>query len=335
MRQVPREIGPSLPTGFGLMGRHMTHSHFWDHRQVPALLLGGALWCIASSDATAGGRAHDNVTISGNPATSVTAGQGYAFTPTAADSLGRTLVFAISNQPAWASFNTSSGQLSGTPGTGAAGTYSNIVIAVSDGWKNATLPAFSIQVLASQTSASQPPPTISGTPPTSDVAGSPYAFQPSASGPSGMTLSFSVQNKPAWATFSIASGLLSGTPTTTQTGTYSNIVISVSDGQASSALPAFGITVTAPINTTGSATVSLTPPTQNSDGTALTNLAGMRVYYGTSPSGLNQQIQLAGTTPTTYTISNLAAGTWYFGATAYTTTGAEGAMSALASLALQ
>ena len=314
----------------------MTHSQFCGRRPVRALLLAGALWCIASSDATAGGRAHDNVTISGSPATSVTAGQGYAFTPTAADSLGRTLVFAISNRPAWASFSTTSGQLSGTPTTGNAGTYSNIVIAVSDGWKNATLPAFSIQVLASQTTASQaPPPTISGTPSTTDVAGNPYSFQPSASGPSGMTLSFSVQNKPAWANFSIASGLLSGTPTTAQTGTYGNIVISVSDGQASSALPAFGITVTAPVATTGSATVSLTPPTQNTDGSPLTNLAGMRVYYGTSPSSLNQKIQLAGTAPMSYTISNLASGTWYFGATAYTTSGAEGAMSALANLALQ
>jgi hypothetical protein len=294
------------------------------------------LWCLAAADATArGGWRHDNVTISGSPATSVTAGQGYAFTPTAADSLGRTLVFAISNRPAWASFSTSTGQLSGTPSSSAAGTYSNIVIAVSDGWKSATLPAFTIQVLAGQPTASQPPPTISGSPPTTDVAGSAYSFQPSASGPSGMTLSFSVQNKPAWASFSIASGLLSGTPTTTQTGTYGNIVISVSDGQASSALPAFGITVTAPAATTGSATVSLTPPTQNSDGSPLMNLAGMRVYYGTSPSSLNQKIQLAGTTPMTYTISNLASGTWYFGATAYTTSGAEGAMSALANLALQ
>jgi len=313
----------------------MTHSQFCGRRPVRALLLGGALWCIVASDATARGWwRRDNVTISGSPATSVTVGQSYAFTPTAADSLGRSLVFAISNRPAWASFSTSSGQLSGTPGTGAAGTYANIVIAVSDGYKSATLPAFSIQVLASQPTASQPPPTISGTPPTTDVAGSPYSFRPSASGPSGMALSFSVQNKPVWANFSIVSGLLSGTPTTAQTGTYGNIVISVSDGQASSALPAFGITVTAPVATTGSATVSLTPPTQNSDGSPLMNLAGMRVYYGTSPSSLNQKIQLAGTAPMTYTISNLASGTWYFGATAYTTSGAEGAMSALASLAL-
>ena len=317
----------------------MNQYRFLQQRRLRLSLIAVGAWfaIVFASSATADWWHHrDRVTISGTPSTSVTAGQGYSFTPTAADSLGQTLVFAIANQPAWANFSTSSGQLSGTPSSGDAGTYSNIVIAVSDGLKNATLPAFSIQVLASQTSASQlPPPTISGTPPSSDTAGSPYSFQPSASGPSGMTLSFSVQNKPAWANFSIASGLLSGTPTSTQTGTYGNIVISVSDGQASSALPAFGITVTAPINTTGSATVSLTPPAQNSDGSPLTNLGGMRVYYGTSPSSLTHQIQLAGTAPTTYTISNLATGTWYFGATAYTTTGAESAMSALASLALQ
>jgi hypothetical protein len=316
----------------------MKQSSFLRQRRLRLSLIAVGAWfaIVFASSATADYRHHrDRVTISGTPSTSVTAGQAYSFTPAATDSYGRTLVFAITNKPAWATFSASSGQLSGTPSTASVGTYSNIVIAVSDGLKNATLPAFSIQV-ASQPSASQaPPPTISGTPPTSDTAGSPYSFQPSASGPSGMTLSFSVQNKPAWANFSIASGLLSGTPTSTQTGTFSNIVISVSDGQASSALPAFGITVTAPINSTGSATVSLTPPAQNSDGSPLTNLGGMRVYYGTSPSSLTHQIQMAGTTPTAYTISNLAAGTWYFGATAYTTTGVEGTMSPLASLALQ
>jgi Putative Ig domain len=316
----------------------MNQYRFLRQRRLRLSLIAVGAWfaIVFASSATADWWHHrDRVTISGTPSTSVTAGQAYSFTPAATDSYGRALVFAISNQPAWATFSASSGQLSGAPSAASVGTYSNIVIAVSDGMKNATLPAFSIQVLASQTSASQSPPTISGTPPTSDTAGSPYSFQPSASGPSGMTLSFSVQNKPAWANFSIASGLLSGTPTSTQTGTYSNIVISVSDGQASSALSAFGITVTAPINATGSATVSLMPPAQNSDGSPLTNLAGMRVHYGTSPSSLTQQIQLAGSTPTTYTISNLAAGTWYFGATAYTTAGAESAMSALASLSLQ
>jgi hypothetical protein len=208
------------------------------------------------------------------------------------------------------------------------------VIAVSDGWKTATLPAFAIQVVASAstaTSTSLTPPTISGTPPTSDVAGSAYSFQPTASGPSGMTLSYSVQNKPSWANFSIASGLLSGTPSSTQTGTYSNIVVSVSDGVSPSSLAPFSITVTSATSTTGSATVNLTPPTQNTDGTTLTDLAGVIVYYGPSPSNLSQKVQVASTTQTSYTITNLASGTWYFGGVAYTTTGLQSAMSSLVS----
>jgi hypothetical protein len=299
-----------------------------------------AFIALIGASCSAGGMAHadhwgrhDQITISGSPAPSVTVGQSYSFTPAASDSYHRTLVFAISNLPAWASFNTSSGQLSGTPPAGGVGTYPNIVIAVSDGLKSATLAAFAVQVLA--VPASAPAPTISGTPPTTDVAGSAYSFQPSASGPAGTSLSFSIQNKPTWASFSIANGQLSGTPASTQTGSYGNIVISVSDGQAASALPAFGITVTALPATSGTATVSVTPPTQNTDGSALTNLAGMRIYYGNSPGSLSQQVQLAGTSPTTYTLSNLASGTWYFAATAYTTAGAESAQSALASLTLQ
>jgi hypothetical protein len=276
------------------------------------------------------------LTISGTPPTSVSAGQSYSFTPTAIDTHTRSVVFAIANQPGWASFSSSTGQLSGTPGSASAGTYSNIVIAVSDGIKTATLPAFTVQVLAAASTVPPPPPppappVISGTPPTSVMAGNSYAFQPTASDPAGNPLSFSVQNKPAWANFSIASGRLDGTPSSTQTGTYANIVISASDGQAASALPAFNIAVTSPPPTTGAAVVDLTPPTQNTDGSALTNLAGMRVYYGTSASSLNQVLDVPGTTATTYTLSNLASGTWYFAATAYTSGGQESSPSATAS----
>lgn len=307
----------------------------WPARLSLIALVASAVWPAIGLgyDGTADHwRRHDVVTISGSPAGSVTAGQTYSFTPIATDSFGRTLVFAVANLPSWATFNTASGQLSGTPSANSVGTYSNVVIAVSDGIKTATLPAFAVQVLGA--AASLPPPTISGSPAASDVAGSAYSFQPSASGPNGMTLSFSIQNKPAWATFSIASGLLSGTPTSAQTGTYANVILSVSDGQASSALPSFSITVTAPNNTSGAATVNLTPPTQNTDGSALTDLGGMTVYYGSSPSSLTQQVQLP-SPATSSTISNLASGTWYFGATAYTTTGLESAMTPVVSFTVQ
>jgi hypothetical protein len=326
----------------------MQFLHLSKHRAVRVLiaLVAGITWCAAgaASEGTDNDswRWRDNVTISGAPAPTATVGQSYSFTPTATDSRDRPLRFAIANKPNWASFSTSTGQLSGAPATANVGTYANIVIAASDGRRTATLPAFSIQVLAGSSGSGSPPPpttppptttapTITGTPPTSDVAGTAYAFQPSASGPSGMTLSFSVQNKPVWANFSIATGMLSGTPTTSQTGTYSNIVLSVSDGVASSSLPAFNITVTQATPTTGNATVSWVPPTQNTNGSALTNLAGLRIYYGSSPSDLSQMVQVASTTQTSTTISNLASGVWYFGGVAYTTAGTQSAMSGVVS----
>ena len=213
--------------------------------------------------------------ISGSPASTVTVGSSYSFTPTTTDSnSGRTLSFAVANKPAWASFSSSTGHLSGTPTAANVGKYADVVIAVYDGLTSAVLPNFGITVQASGSGTSSGSVKISGTPPASVTAGSSYHFQPSATDSAGRTVSFSVANKPSWATFSIASGLLSGTPTTSQTGTYANITISASDGQSSSALPAFSISVGTTQAATGSATLEWSDPTKNTNGSALTDLAG-------------------------------------------------------------
>src|SRR5580693_2786604 len=319
----------------------MEHSHFYTHgplrRTLLALILIGSAYggAAQAAETTAWDgwhhRHHDNVTISGAPATTVSAGNAYAFAPSATDSEGRTLAFAIANKPSWASFSPMTGQLSGTPAASNVGTYANIVVAVSDGIRNATLPPFTVQVTGAAGTAPPPPtaPTISGTPATTDVAGAAYSFQPKASGPSGTTLGFSVLNKPSWATFSVASGLLSGTPT--QAGTSANIIISVSDGQSSSALPGFSITVTAATAATGNAVVNWVPRTQNTNGSPLTDLAGIKIYYGTSSSNLSQMVQVAGTGATATTIPNLASGVWYFGGVSYTSGGTQSAMSSVVS----
>jgi len=261
-------------------------------------------------------------TISGTPATSVTAGSAYSFTPTGSDPDQDALGYTIQNKPAWAAFNTSTGQLSGTPTS--AGTFSGIVITVSDGTATASLAPFTITVNAAPNRV----PTISGTPATSVDAGTAYNFQPSGADPDGDTLMYSIQNKPTWATFSTTTGKLSGTPTSA--GTTSGIVIAVSDGKGGSAsLATFSITVVAapPPPTTGNATLSWTPPTQNTDGTALSNLAGFRVQYGASPSALTQTIQIANPGIATYVVTGLNSGTWYFSVKAYTSAGAESANS--------
>ncbi len=86
-------------------------------------------------------------------------------------------------------------------------------------------------------------------------------------------------------------------------------------------LPAYALTVKSVV-VTGSAMISWMPPTTNTDGSALTNLAGYRIAYGTSASALNTVANVPTAGVTSYTIDNLSAGTWYFTVTAYTSSGA-------------
>jgi hypothetical protein len=197
--------------------------------------------------------------ISGTPGTAVIEGQAYSFTPSASDPDGQPLTFSIANRPSWASFSAGSGQLAGTPPIGAAGSYMNIVISVSDGIASTSLPAFTIVVERANRA-----PVVTGLPVTSVREGQGYSFQPGASDPDGDAVSFSISNKPAWAAFNTATGLLSGTPPAGSAGTYSNIVISVSDGRLSSSLPAFSIAVTA----NRAPTISGTPATKATVGQA-------------------------------------------------------------------
>src|SRR5689334_19080021 len=85
--------------------------------------------------------------------------------------------------------------------------------------------------------------TISGTPPASAIVGQLYTFQPSVSR-TRRTPTFSIANKPAWATFSSSTGILSGVPA--QAGRYPDILIRVMTKYAYASLPAFAITVTSP-----------------------------------------------------------------------------------------
>ncbi|WP_303851520.1 DUF1566 domain-containing protein [Seleniivibrio woodruffii] len=79
--------------------------------------------------------------ISGAPIQFLKAGQSYSFTPAASDADGDELVFSIENQPDWATFDTATGTLAGTP---TKGFYRNIKISVSDGYDTTSLDTFEI-----------------------------------------------------------------------------------------------------------------------------------------------------------------------------------------------
>ncbi len=136
-------------------------------------------------------------------------------------------------------------------------------------------------------------------------------------------MSFSIQNRPAWATFDSSNGTLNGTPACTDDGTNTNIVISVSDGRATTALPGFSITVGTP-----SVTVSWVPPTTDVHGTSIEGLDGFVVYYGTASGQYSRFVGVSDPHVTTVCVGGLSAGiTWYFAVTAISSSGVESSYS--------
>lgn len=168
-------------------------------------------------------------------------------------------------------------------------------------------------------------PKISGNPPGAVKIGEDYSFTPTASDADGDTLTFSVENKPEWASFDTATGKLSGQPSLGNVGMYNSIRISVSDGQAKASLNGFAISVDQ-IGTL-STTLSWTAPTENEDGSPLMDLAGYRIYWGKTAGNYTSSVTIDNAGMTTYVIDGLAAGTYEFVATSFNASGVESAYS--------
>ena len=205
-------------------------------------------------------------------------------------------------------------------------TYSGIVISVADGTDTVSLPAFSIRVDGAPVVNTAP--VISGNPAGSVTANTGYAFLPGASDADGDTLVFSIAGKPVWASFDTTTGRLSGTPADSDVGTYSNIVISVTDSMDTATLGAFSIQVSAAV-LTGSFSLSWTAPATRSDGTplSLADINGYRVYYGTSPGNYTDVVQVSDGTATSVTMTGVPLGTSYVVMTTYDVGGRESVYS--------
>ena len=176
------------------------------------------------------------------------AGQAYSFTPTASDADNDFLEFSATNLPAWAQFSAETGALTGTPGDAHVGETQDITITVSDGRDTRSIGPFRIRI--NPRNQTPPPsntaPTISGAPATSVMVNQAYSFQPSAADANGDALTLCDFQSSFVGKFQYFDGQLTGTPAASNVATYSNIVISVSDGRASTALPAFSIQVRGP-----------------------------------------------------------------------------------------
>ena len=270
--------------------------------------------------------------ISGTAANTVVAGHTYEFQPSATGANGATLVFSVTDKPVWARLDRSTGRFWGTPTLTQAGVYGAIEISVSDGTTRTKLPKFAITVTPGTLAGSHVP-VISGTAPPTVVAGHGYSFQPTASDSPGNQLVFSITSRPEWATLDKATGRLTGIPTNAQAGSYEEIEISVSDGSVRAQLPKFTITVTPGAPVDQSITVAWVAPSLNTDGTALTNLGGYRIVYGSQPGKYTNSINLtAGLS--IYQLDNLPPGTYYLAMMARTTDGVESAPSGEVSVTL-
>ncbi len=184
---------------------------------------------------------NDSPAINGTPATTVDVGSLYTFTPVAVDPDEDELSFSILNRPGWATFDTSTGVLTGIPTSTHVGVYSGIGISVTDGALTAGLPPFTIEVVAALDAL----PIIWGTPPTSVMADSLYSFTPDAFDPNLGSITFSIESMPDWAGFNTEDGTLSGTPAEGDLGMFADVVITVSNGPLTASLPAFSIEVVA------------------------------------------------------------------------------------------
>lgn len=86
----------------------------------------------------------------------------------------------------------------------------------------------------------------------------------------------------------------------------------------------YTLTCNAGASLPGTAELTWTAPTTNTDGSALSNLAGFRIQYGITSNALANIVQVANPAATAYTMSGLTAGqTWFFTLTAYRSDGAE------------
>jgi len=176
------------------------------------------------------------------------------------------------------------------------------------------------------------PPRLAGTPPPIVLHGTQYVFQPEATDDDGDILHFSITNPPPWATFEATTGRLEGTPTEADIGVYDDIVIAATDGADDASIGPFSIEVTAVAG--GAAELSWEAPTENEDGSPLTDLAGYKIYWGTQPDEYTNSVTIDNPAVVTYVLENLVPATYYFVATAFNADGTESEPSEVATLTI-
>ncbi|MEJ2692713.1 MAG: fibronectin type III domain-containing protein [Candidatus Thiodiazotropha sp.] len=117
---------------------------------------------------------------------------------------------------------------------------------------------------------------------------------------------------------------LTGSETIDSLTTDSHFVLSCTN---SSGTTTESIDVVITMSGNGTALVSWTPPTENTDGSVLTDLAGYKIYYGATSNNYTEVVSIDNPGLSSYQINNLTAADWYFVVTAVNSSDVESSFS--------
>ena len=123
-----------------------------------------------------------------------------------------------------------------------------------------------------------------------------------------------------------STGTSSSVPPQTVADTGSGTSTTTTGGSSSTTAPP----ATPPTSTPASSsnvTFGWQAPTENSNGTPITNLAGYKIHYGTASQQYTQVVEVSNPSLSRYVMDSLPSGTYYFAITAYNAQGIESALS--------
>ncbi len=185
---------------------------------------------------------NDPPVITSSPVISTNEDALYSYTIVANDvDLGDVLTYSAPVIPAWLSLDAGTHVLSGTPTNDNVGVF-DITINVSDG--TVSVPQ-SFQLTVNNVNDA---PVITSTAVETVQANKAYMYEITATDvDEGDVLTFTADTKPSWLTFTAGStsGILSGTPTAADQGSFA-IILKVTDAHGGEALQGFTLTVSAP-----------------------------------------------------------------------------------------
>ncbi|NOH81803.1 hypothetical protein F0231_18895 [Vibrio sp. RE86] len=174
-------------------------------------------------------------TIGGVPSTAALVASEYRFEPISTDGGSGPNVFTMDGTiPGWLSFDPNTGVLSGTPTPHDLGSYGPFEITVTNALNlDVQLPEFYIDVVSTATL----PQFVSLPAPTGAIEGQPYTYIATAADPQGDLVYYQLVDAPSWLSIDRVTGVLSGTPSNTDSMVnlgdtqrqYDNIKVCASD----------------------------------------------------------------------------------------------------------